>query len=101
MAQLWGGRFTKETDQLVYEFNASILFDQKLLEEDITGSKAHVKMLCKQGIVSHEEKDQILTGLDSILSDVQSGKLVITTKYEILKPPDIAKTRNNNTKTIR
>lgn len=82
MAQLWGGRFTKETDQLVYEFNASILFDQKLLEEDITGSKAHVKMLCKQGIVSYEEKDQILAGLESILSDVQSGKLEITTKYE-------------------
>ena len=82
MAQLWGGRFTKETDQLVYEFNASILFDQKLLKEDITGSKAHVKMLCKQGIVSETERDQILSGLESILQDVQNGTLTITTKYE-------------------
>lgn len=82
MAQLWGGRFTKETDQLVYEFNASILFDQKLLEEDITGSKAHVKMLCKQGIVSELERDQILEGLESIWMDVQNGSLQITTQYE-------------------
>ena len=82
MAQLWGGRFTKETDQMVYEFNASILFDQKLLEEDIAGSKAHVSMLCKQGIVTSEEKSQIINGLDSILEDALRGTLPITTKYE-------------------
>ena len=82
MAQLWGGRFTKETDQLVYDFNASILFDKKLIEEDITGSKAHVTMLCKQGIVTHEEKDRIIEGLESILADALSGALPITTKYE-------------------
>ena len=82
MAQLWGGRFTKETDQLVYDFNASILFDQKLLEEDITGSKAHVTMLCKQGIVTAEEKAQIIEGLESILKDTLDGVLQITTKYE-------------------
>ncbi|MBQ8816201.1 MAG: argininosuccinate lyase, partial [Lachnospiraceae bacterium] len=82
MAQLWGGRFTKETDQLVYDFNASILFDQKLLTEDVTGSKAHVTMLCKQGIVTEEEKTQIIDGLDSILTDALSGALPITTKYE-------------------
>lgn len=56
MAQLWGGRFTKETDQLVYNFNASISFDRKLFEEDIEGSIAHVVMLEKQGILSEEEK---------------------------------------------
>ena len=50
MAQLWGGRFTKETDKLVYNFNASISFDQKFYEQDIRGSKAHVAMLAKQGI---------------------------------------------------
>ena len=52
MAQLWGGRFTKETDQLVYNFNASISFDQKFYKQDITGSKAHVKMLAAQGILT-------------------------------------------------
>ena len=56
MAQLWGGRFTKETDQLVYRFNASISFDKKLFEEDIEGSIAHVVMLEKQGILSEDEK---------------------------------------------
>ena len=50
MAQLWGGRFTKETDQLVYNFNASISFDQKFFAQDVEGSMAHVKMLTKQGI---------------------------------------------------
>ncbi len=82
MAQLWGGRFTKETDQMVYDFNASILFDQKLLEEDITGSKAHVTMLCKQGIVTEDEKNQIICGLESILKDALDGLLPITTQYE-------------------
>lgn len=60
MAQLWGGRFTKETDQLVYNFNASISFDQKFYKQDITGSKAHVKMLAAQGILTEAERDQIL-----------------------------------------
>ena len=82
MAQLWGGRFTKETDQLVYNFNASISFDQKFYEQDIRGSKAHVTMLAKQGILTEEEKDQILTGLEGILSDVKEGKLAITSQYE-------------------
>ena len=49
MAQLWGGRFTKETDKLVYNFNASISFDQKFFHQDVEGSMAHVKMLAKQG----------------------------------------------------
>ena len=82
MAQLWGGRFTKETDQLVYNFNASISFDQKFYKQDITGSKAHVKMLAAQGILTEAERDQILEGLDGILRDVESGTLKITDKYE-------------------
>ena len=82
MAQLWGGRFTKETDQLVYNFNASISFDQRFYEQDIKGSIAHVMMLCKQGILTEEEKKAIITGLESILDDVQSGKLEISDKYE-------------------
>ena len=64
MAQLWGGRFTKETDQLVYRFNASISFDQKFYKQDIQGSMAHVKMLAKQGILTEDEKEQILQGLE-------------------------------------
>ena len=59
MAQLWGGRFTKETDQLVYNFNASISFDQKFYAQDMRGSIAHVKMLAKQGILTEDERDQI------------------------------------------
>ncbi len=82
MAQLWGGRFTKETDKLVYNFNASISFDRKLYRQDITGSKAHVAMLAKQGILTEEEKVQITKTLDKILEDVEAGKLLITEEYE-------------------
>ncbi|MBQ2466471.1 MAG: argininosuccinate lyase [Lachnospiraceae bacterium] len=82
MAQLWGGRFTKETDKLVYAFNASIGFDQKFFKEDVMGSRAHVKMLAKQGILTEAERDAILAGLDGIEADVDSGKLAITEEYE-------------------
>ena len=82
MAQLWGGRFTKETDKLVYNFNASISFDQKFYEQDIRGSIAHVTMLAKQGILTDQEKEQIVEGLQGILKDVQEGTLVISGKYE-------------------
>ena len=82
MAQLWGGRFTKETDKLVYAFNASISFDQKFLAEDLQGSRAHVRMLARQGILTREERDQILEGLDGIERDVTSGVLEITDRYE-------------------
>ena len=84
MAQLWGGRFTKETDQMVYQFNASITFDKKLFEQDITGSIAHVVMLGKQGILTMEEKDQIVKGLTQIREDVNAGILEIDeTKEDI------------------
>ena len=82
MAQLWGGRFTKETDQLVYNFNASISFDKRFYEQDIRGSIAHVTMLAKQGILTEEEKKQIIDGLNGIREDVENGKLEITDKYE-------------------
>lgn len=82
MAQLWGGRFTKETDDLVYRFNASIHFDKKLFEQDIEGSIAHVVMLEKQGIISLEEKDAIVKGLTGIRTDVEQGSLSITDEYE-------------------
>ena len=82
MAQLWGGRFTKETDQLVYNFNASIMFDKRFYAQDIKGSIAHVTMLAKQNILTEEEKKQIIDGLNGILNDVEEGKLEISDKYE-------------------
>ena len=82
MADLWGGRFTKDTDQMVYDFNASINFDKKLYKQDIQGSIAHVTMLAKQGILSEEDKNAILEGLQGILEDVENGTLVIDSKYE-------------------
>ena len=82
MAQLWGGRFTKDTDELVYRFNASISFDSKFLKQDIEGSIAHVVMLHKQGILKTEEKDVIVKGLTGIREDVENGKLQITEEYE-------------------
>ena len=82
MAQLWGGRFTKETDQLVYNFNASISFDKKFYEQDIRGSIAHVTMLAKQGILTAEEREQIIDGLEGIRADVENGVLEITDEYE-------------------
>ena len=82
MAQLWGGRFTKETDQLVYNFNASITFDQKFYKQDIEGSIAHVTMLAKQGILTEQERDDIVRTLKEIRDEVESGKLEITSEYE-------------------
>ena len=80
--KLWGGRFTKETNQLVHNFNASISFDQKFYHQDIEGSMAHVKMLAKQGIISAEDRDAILEGLAGIMADIESGALKITGEYE-------------------
>ena len=82
MAQLWGGRFTKETDKLVYNFNASISFDKRFYRQDIRGSIAHVAMLAKQCILTEEEKEKITDGLNGILRDVENGSLEITDEYE-------------------
>lgn len=82
MAQLWGGRFTKNTDELVYNFNASITFDQTFFYEDIEGSIAHVTMLAKQGIITNEEKEQLISGLNEIANDVRSQTLEISTTFE-------------------
>ncbi len=82
MAQLWGGRFTGKTDQMVYDFNASITFDKRLFKQDIEGSIAHVIMLARQGILTGGEKDSIIKGLTGIRSDVEEGRLSITGEYE-------------------
>ena len=82
MERLWGGRFTEQTDELVYNFNASISFDSRFYEQDIRGSLAHVEMLAKQGILTEDEKNTIVNGLKGILSDIDSGKLVIDNTAE-------------------
>ena len=82
MAQLWGGRFTKQTDQLVFDFNASITFDKRLFYEDVTGSIVHATMLAKQGILTEEERKSIVEGLTGILEDVDDGTLAIDESQE-------------------
>ena len=80
--KLWGGRFTKEINQLVYNFNASITYDQKFYKQDILGSIAHVTMLAKQGILTDDERQQIVDGLQGILKDIENGTLKITMEHE-------------------
>ncbi len=80
--KLWGGRFTKETNQLVHNFNASISFDRKLFRQDIKGSIAHTTMLEKQKIISSAESDLIIKGLSGILDDILKGSLEISQEYE-------------------
>ena len=82
MAQLWGGRFTKETDELVNAFNASIGFDKRFFKQDIRGSIAHVRMLAHQKILTKDEALSIENGLKSIEKDVLEGRLEITDEYE-------------------
>ena len=82
MAQLWGGRFTKQTEQLVFDFNASITFDKRLFHEDVTGSIVHATMLAKQGILTEEERKSIVEGLTGILEDVDDGTLAIDETQE-------------------
>ena len=80
--KLWGGRFRKETDSLVNDFNSSIQFDCRMYREDIQGSLAHAKMLAEQGIISQEDLKQIRQGLESILADVEAGKIEFTADNE-------------------
>lgn len=80
--KLWGGRFTKETNQLVHNFNASLSFDQKFYHQDIEGSIAHVKMLAKQEILTTEDRDAIIEGLEGIRRDLESGALAFTAEHE-------------------
>ena len=80
--KLWGGRFQKETDQLVNQLNASIGFDQRLYKEDITGSMAHARMLSDCGIISKADSDAIQAGLSGILADIEDGKVEFTADNE-------------------
>ena len=80
--KLWGGRFRKETDSLVNDFNASIQFDCRLYREDIRGSMAHAQMLADCGIISREDREAIQAGLEGILADIEAGKVEFTADNE-------------------
>ena len=82
MAKLWAGRFGKETDRTVDDFNSSISFDSRLYREDITGSIAHARMLGKQGIIAPGESTKIIEGLTRILADIEAGKIEFSEDYE-------------------
>lgn len=82
MAALWSGRFKKDMDDMVKEFNASIGFDQRMYSEDIDGSIAHVTMLAKQGIVTQEEADTIIAGLEKIREGVADGTITFNVDDE-------------------
>ncbi|MBE7040160.1 MAG: argininosuccinate lyase [Ruminococcaceae bacterium] len=75
MAKLWGGRFSKNTDALVDDFNSSIRFDKRMYAQDISGSQAHAKMLGRQGIIKKEDADLIVKTLGEILEDIEAGKI--------------------------
>ena len=80
--KLWSGRFGKDTDALVNDFNASISFDQRLYREDIAGSIAHAVMLADCGIISREDAEAITRGLEEILADVEAGKIEFSADNE-------------------
>lgn len=80
--KLWAGRFKKELDQTTNDFNSSISFDSRMADQDIRGSLAHSEMLCKQGIISAEDRDAIHAGLKGIQADLHSGKLAIDPNAE-------------------
>ncbi len=80
--KMWGGRFASGPSAIMEEINASIGFDKKLYAQDIRGSKAHATMLAHQGIISAEDKDKILHGLDTILSEIEAGNFVFSRKLE-------------------
>ena len=80
--KLWSGRFRKETDALVNDFNSSIHFDARLYREDIEGSMAHAAMLGEQGIISKEDAEQIIAGLREILADIEQGKIEFSADNE-------------------
>ena len=80
--KLWAGRFQKETDSAVNDFNSSIAFDARLYRQDITGSIAHATMLGEQGIIQPDEAEKIVAGLKAILADIEAGNVEFTVDNE-------------------
>ncbi len=79
---MWGGRFSKSTDEMINEFQASISFDKRMYHEDIAGSIAHATMLAKCGILSEKDKDAIVKGLKEILQEIEDGKFDFSVDLE-------------------
>lgn len=82
MSKIWGGRFQKSTDRLVEDFHSSISFDRRLYRYDIRGSQAHARMLARQGIISQEEAELIVRGLEEILADIEAGRVEFAVEAE-------------------
>ena len=80
--KLWAGRFQKETDSAVNDFNSSIAFDARMYRQDITGSIAHATMLGEQGIIAPEEAEKIISGLQAILADIEAGQVEFSVDNE-------------------
>ena len=80
--KLWAGRFQKETDTLVNDFNSSIAFDARMYKEDIAGSIAHAAMLGRQGIIEEHEAEKIIDGLKAILADIEADKVEFSLENE-------------------
>ena len=85
--QMWGGRFASGPDAIMEEINASIGFDKKLFAQDIRGSIAHATMLAHQGIISADDKDKIVHGLNTILSEIESGNFEFSRQLEDIHMP--------------
>lgn len=80
--KMWSGRFSKASDRLTEDFNASISFDKRMYRQDIAGSIAHARMLAQQGIISAEERDLIVAGLEEIRQELEEGQLEFTVAAE-------------------
>src|SRR5579863_1756869 len=80
--KMWGGRFERGPASVMEEINASIDFDKRLAEQDLAGSRAHARMLAKQGIIAQSDADAILKGLDQIAQEIASGKFVFKRELE-------------------
>ena len=87
MAKLWGGRFSKNTNELVDAFNASINYDKRLYREDIRGSIAHANMLVKCGVIPEADGKKIVAGLQDILKDIEDIGICRFTKQDVVRHP--------------
>ena len=82
--KMWGGRFEVSNDDLMVAINASIGFDKAMAPQDIRGSKAHAEMLAKQGIITKADAKEILRGLDTVLSEIESGKFDFKSRASLM-----------------
>ncbi|HEY8344685.1 MAG TPA: argininosuccinate lyase [Bacillota bacterium] len=80
--KLWGGRFSKQTDERMNDFHSSLSFDQRLAVDDIQGSIAHARMLGETGIIPKEDAEKIIKGLEGILTDLLAGKVTFDPEAE-------------------